>query len=255
MDKNDERRRWLVASVIAVNCLLYVLTLCVAGLQQKWVLLSTSIFAEKVAGLFTYSFVHSGFLHLLFNMLILWVLGNLLVKYSGWVQFVAVYFCGAMAGGIGFLLYTGLSPAVPGLLCGASASVLGIAGGLSPQIWCKKVTLQKILNIAGVKNGNKFVISFKGKYFLAGILLLTVVANPFPAAIVTHLCGFAGGVVAAYLLNIIQRLYCHIGKSSQNEIFESREMQQSTSMRQDVLEKVERSGYESLTQAERRQLM
>jgi rhomboid family protein len=72
--------------------------------------------------LITYMFVHSGWMHLLGNMLFLWVFGDNVEDDMGHARFVAFYFlCGA-AGGMAHALANPISEAP---LIGASAAVAG----------------------------------------------------------------------------------------------------------------------------------
>jgi len=80
----------------------------------------------------TYAFVHdlSGIFHILFNMLFLYWFGKLFVEYLGSDKVIAVYFLGALAGGIAYLLVYNLIPfyiqqSPPGMI-GASAAVYAI---------------------------------------------------------------------------------------------------------------------------------
>ena len=54
--------------------------------------------------LITYAFAHAGFSHILFNMLALYWFGSLFVEYLGSDKLIAVYFLGALSGGLLYLL-------------------------------------------------------------------------------------------------------------------------------------------------------
>lgn len=90
-------------------------------------------FFQKPWTIITYAFIHdwTGILHILFNMLFLYWFGKLFVEYLGSDKLVAVYFLGALAGGIAYLLFYNLIPyyeaRVPeGGMVGASAAVYAI---------------------------------------------------------------------------------------------------------------------------------
>jgi len=63
-------------------------------------------FLQKPWTLITYAFVHdlSGVFHILFNMLVFYWFGKLFVEYLGSDKLVALYFLGALAGGLAYLL-------------------------------------------------------------------------------------------------------------------------------------------------------
>ncbi len=81
----------------------------------------------------TYMFLHDGFSHILFNMLWVFYLGKMLITLLGSRGFLNVYFLGGIAGGITYLLLATLTsigaitfiPIFPGLV-GASGAVLAV---------------------------------------------------------------------------------------------------------------------------------
>ena len=73
--------------------------------------------------LITGGFLHSGLIHLMFNMYLLYVLGQLLEPALGTARFVGLYFASLLAGSFGALL---LEP--DALTVGASGAVFGLMG-------------------------------------------------------------------------------------------------------------------------------
>ncbi len=83
--------------------------------------------------LITYAFAHAGIWHILSNMLALYWFGRLFVEYLGSDKLIAVYFLGAVAGGLLYLLafntvpyFVNQSNAVTISMVGASAAVNAI---------------------------------------------------------------------------------------------------------------------------------
>ncbi len=70
-----------------------------------------SAFAFKPWSLFTYMFLHSGFLHILFNMLWLHWMGGLLHEYLGNKRVYQSYFLGGIFGGVIYILAYNVFPA------------------------------------------------------------------------------------------------------------------------------------------------
>ena len=90
-------------------------------------------FFQRPWTIITYAFVHdwTGVLHILFNMLFLYWFGKLFVEYLGSDKLVAVYFLGALAGAVAYLIVYNLVPfyeaRIPsGGMVGASAAVYAI---------------------------------------------------------------------------------------------------------------------------------
>ena len=89
----------------------------------------------------TYMFLHANLMHILFNMLWLYWIGKILLEYLGPRRFAAIYFLGGIAGGLLYSLSFNLlaiSGSFPmgGLLLGASAGVMAIvaaSGTLLPD--------------------------------------------------------------------------------------------------------------------------
>ncbi|GAB3317948.1 rhomboid family intramembrane serine protease [Hymenobacter humi] len=122
--------------------------------------------------LLTYAFTHQGFFHILFNLLNLYWFGQLLREYLGDRRLVSIYVLGALAGAAIFLasynLIPAFQPAVGSPVIGASASVTAIivaAATLLPDYtfmliligpvkikWIAAVVV--LISLAGVNGGN-----------------------------------------------------------------------------------------------------
>jgi membrane associated rhomboid family serine protease len=81
--------------------------------------------------LVTYMFLHIDFLHILFNLLILYWTGSLFAEYLGNDKLWATYVLGAITGGLAYLIVFNLSPAFSlqvnhSHLMGASAGVIAV---------------------------------------------------------------------------------------------------------------------------------
>jgi len=124
--------------------------------------------------IFTVSLVHVGALHLLFNMLLLWIVGQLLEPGAGPVRFGLIYVVSIAAGSAGALL---AQPFVPS--AGASGGVFGVAAAATI-----------VLHRQGVRFwdtgfGPLLVINFVFDYFQPNI------------SIAAHIGGLVGGLLAA----------------------------------------------------------
>lgn len=91
-------------------------------------------FLQKPWTIITYAFAHDlgDIFHILFNMLFFYWFGRLFVEYLGSDKLIAVYFLGAFAGAVAYLLVYNLIPfyeaRVPGGgMIGASAAVYAVA--------------------------------------------------------------------------------------------------------------------------------
>ena len=87
----------------------------------------------------TYAFTHEAFLHILFNMLWLYWLGNIFSDFLGNKRLLPVYLMGSVAGGVLYVLAYNLLPVfrpeVNSAICiGASAGVLAIVIAAATQV-------------------------------------------------------------------------------------------------------------------------
>ncbi|SMB89772.1 Rhomboid family protein [Hymenobacter roseosalivarius DSM 11622] len=87
--------------------------------------------ARRPWSVLTYAFLHQGFLHIIFNLLNLYWFGSLVREYLGDRKLVSLYILGALAGAALFLLAYNLVPAYRN---GPLAEVLGASGAVTAII-------------------------------------------------------------------------------------------------------------------------
>jgi membrane associated rhomboid family serine protease len=81
-------------------------------------------FRDEYWRLITGGFLHAGFLHIAFNMYLLWILGQMLEPSLGKLRFGAIYFTSLLTGAFGAILLSS-----PGsYTVGASGAVFGLMG-------------------------------------------------------------------------------------------------------------------------------
>ena len=124
---------WVV--VKAILLLLFLLNIQGAVSEDfvKWIAVPAGLgnLLFKPWTLFTYMFVHEGFMHILFNMLWLFWFGKIFVEYLGPRKLLSVYILGGLTGAALYIIAFNLFPVFSGVLpysyaLGASASVLAI---------------------------------------------------------------------------------------------------------------------------------
>jgi membrane associated rhomboid family serine protease len=127
--------------------------------------------------LITSGFLHDGLLHILFNMLFLWIIGPQLETAIGSLNFAVVYFVSLFAGSFGALLF---QPDVPTL--GASGALFGLLGALMVIAHDRGISIWR---------------SGLGPILVINIVFSLAVRN---ISIGGHLGGFVGGLVAGWLV-------------------------------------------------------
>src|SRR5690349_16414525 len=94
----------------------------------------------------TYAFVHAGWLHLLANMLALYIFGNNVNDRLGHVGYLAFYLAGAIFAGVGFVITEDAS-GLP--LIGASGAVMAVMGAYLALYPRSNITILSMLLFVG----------------------------------------------------------------------------------------------------------
>jgi membrane associated rhomboid family serine protease len=99
----------------------------------EWLALPSDFFtlATRPWTLITYMFLHYEFLHILFNLLWLYWFGKIFLMYFDEKKLLGTYFLGGITGGLVYILAYNIFPAFEnvakdGILLGASASIIAI---------------------------------------------------------------------------------------------------------------------------------
>jgi membrane associated rhomboid family serine protease len=132
--------------------------------------------------LITNGFLHAGFLHIAFNMYILWILGRMLEPALGHVRFGAIYFTALLAGSFGALIVSPNS-----LTLGASGAVFGLMGAAVIEYRRRGIGIME----SGI--GILILLNLGLSFIVPGI------------AIGGHIGGLIGGTLAALAINLGQR--------------------------------------------------
>ena len=171
---NDLKSKFISASIIQqliyVNVAVFIITLILSSfgglygnktnIIYEWFSLSSS-FEEVIMKpwtLVSYGFLHHGFLHLLFNCLVLHFFGRLFIEYFSQKQALNFYVLGTLFGGIAYLLsysyfplFNGKIHTMVGASAGITAIVIGIANYIpNYQLQLRFVGYVKVWQLAGV---------------------------------------------------------------------------------------------------------
>jgi rhomboid protease GluP len=104
--------------------------------------------------LVTYMFLHSGVMHIAFNMWCLWDLGRLCESLYGRWTFAAIYLITGISGGLASVAW---NPEV--LSVGASGAIFGLAGALAASFYLGEFSIPKVA-IQGTLRSLLFFIGF-----------------------------------------------------------------------------------------------
>ncbi len=195
----DVRRGWgttgrgapMTTGIVAVTVAVFLFTFALPGVGHGLVDLLAMDNRWVAAGqwwrMVTVVLLHANFMHILFNMWALWVLGPQIEREAGSVRFLALYL-GAATVGSAFAFFLG-SPNDVGV--GASGAIFGLFG-----VW-----------LAGAVRHRRTAY---GRYLLSQLLFLLAINAALPLLIQTiswqaHL----GGLIAGY---VVGDLWARMGR-------------------------------------------
>lgn len=220
---------------------------------------SLKAFIYRPWSIVTYMFLHSGFLHILFNMLWLYWMGNILHEYLGNRRVYQAYFLGGIFGGLIFIAAYNIFPAFGQVkevayALGASAGVLSIVvatATLLPDyevqlmflgsVKLKWIALVSVLiDLISIPNGNAggHIAHIGGALF--GFLFIKQLRNT------TFLDKIADGF--ARIFKPRSKLKVHYKTTYMKTENDLKPSQQEVDI---ILDKISRSGYDSLTRREK----
>jgi len=267
--KEKIRTASIVDKFIYINLIIFIIAALTGSfnhLQQNSsnFMLSFFAFDANASNLFlkphtfiTYGFLHLDFLHILFNLIALYYIGNLFVSYFSSRNFVIYYILGSIFGALLFLMsfhYFPVFSARSGKLIGASAGVTAIFVGLATFIPNYEINLR--------------FIGYVKLWILAAIFVFLstiMIRNGNEGGQISHLGGaLIGFILTKFVMNRertpksarksksnLKTIYSAKNKSDdfglsnhQKELVNQRKIDT-------LLDKISKSGYESLTKKER----
>ena len=212
----------------------------------------------------TYMFLHEGFLHLLFNILGLYWFGKLFLYHFEGEKLLSVYLIGGLSGAFLYVLAFNVFPAltsINGLLLGASASVFAVLVAIAVYDPNREIHLF-------------FIGRFPLKYISAFYIVLSIIsiASSNPGGNLAHLGGAAWGWFyisqlrrgkdhGAGFASSIDKLGEYLRPKNKMKVTfkqpprDDYEYNRQQNIQQDeinrILDKIAKSGYESLTKNEK----
>lgn len=230
--------------MLIVNGGLYVLQLIVPQITMYLGLIPARFFADFPNWLFTpftYMFLHGGFLHVAFNMFVLWMFGTEIEHTWGTKAFRRFYLLAGFSGGLLTLI---INYGQVGVTVGASAAIYGVL----VAYWF--MFPNRMLYIY-------FLIPVKVKYAIPGMMLLVFLTGGARVAHMAHL----GGALFAVLYMKGDWHWLRFGRSIKNlryrrkeaKLQKNREKAEDIMKRVDaILDKINEVGIDNLTPAERK---
>jgi membrane associated rhomboid family serine protease len=157
-------RPLVVPTLIAVNVLVYALTAVQAGnpmynsmsrLFRELSLVPALVHDGEWWRVLTSGFLHIGPIHLVLNMLALWMLGRDLETVLGRGRFLTLYLVSMLGGAAAVMLFSPADQAV----AGASGAVFGLMGALVVVLRRLRAPLGQVFGIIGINVIFSFTIA------------------------------------------------------------------------------------------------
>ncbi len=264
---------WNIASFFIGLIFFYKFTQGVF-IYPEWLALSSDykVALPYIWTLTTYQFYHAGFLHLLFNLIVLNFTGRLFYTFFTDRQLLWVYMLGGVFAGLVYIVAYTILPLGSALMVGASASIMSVlfaTVSYSPmmsvrlllvghvRLWHIGATLL-VLDIiqVGVTNTGGHIAHLAGALF--GFIFVKLLSRG------TDLSAIGARIGGYFLLkNIIKRrknkkrsfknVYVNTDKQTTSAKYAHPKLEKDKNQQQldEILDKISRSGYDSLTKEEK----
>ena len=126
VDNPVSRFPYVTAALVAINVLVFLLTLASPGIVEAHALVPAELFrGEHLSALLTSMFLHGGIAHILGNMYFLWIFGDNVEDVLGPFRYLLFYLVCGIAAGLSHVIAAGPST-IP--LVGASGAIAGVMG-------------------------------------------------------------------------------------------------------------------------------
>lgn len=228
----------------------------------SWLVLNSnlSILAFKPWTILTYSFIHAGVIHLLFNMIMLFFVNRLFSTFFSEKQFLTLYVFGALLGGIFFVIGSQFMTTGT-VLVGASAATIAPLVGMAVHAPMMQVRLALIGNVK--------------MWHIAVFIIVLDIIQLNTSNVGGHLAHLGGAAMGYLYIKLLEKGYdlssifdriSNLFKRSQgtkfkkvyvnrNVVNKENEVGNEGEIRQkkidSILDKISKSGYESLTKDEK----
>lgn len=263
----------VVTWLLIINVVIYLLdSILTSGSRvPRWMspyymgrfTIDEAVFGFQIWRVFTYQFLHAGFMHLLFNMIGLYFFGPLMEQWWGSRRFLAFYL---LCGFGGVVPYTLMSLAAPGViqpdlppefaryvgLVGASGAIYGILIGCAVKFPRQEVRL--LFPPIPMKMRTMALV------FLGLAMFSVVAGTPNAGGELAHLGGALFGFLLVKkpgVLNFADRLSAQAVQDGYNKGKHERKVKLEQAGRAEIdriLAKVSEQGLQSLTKKEQKLL-
>ncbi len=262
--KYNFQRQGILTKIIVINVAVFLTVNVVGNLSHLQLLQYVALpiggneFLFRFWTLFTYMFTHADFWHLFWNMVLFYFMSQIFFTIMGEKKMLYLYVMSGISGGALMLILGLIFPHAFGysILIGASAAVLGVGAVMAIYSPDFRVFLFGAFEV-------------KYKYFYLGIFVLNTIIDFSinTGGKISHMGGALFGVIYGYYLrkgndlfdlnfNIKRKTKLKVvSNNSRSESYGTTADAASDAQKMDeLLDKISRSGYDSLTKKEKEEL-
>jgi rhomboid family protein len=202
-DDNSSRRPLPVVTyaLIALNVLVFFIELNQGeSFVRQWAVVPRQLVANpsaEIPTIFTSMFMHAGWMHLLGNMLFLWIFGDNVEDYLGRAKFLIFYLVCGIAATLAQVAVSAES-SIPNL--GASGAISGVLAGylvFFPKGRVKVLMRGRVVALPALVVIGLWIVL----QLISGIASFTQSAQTGGIAYMAHIGGFVAGLALAFLLS------------------------------------------------------
>jgi len=250
---------WLLVQVLKV--LVFLFNSPDPGIAVTWVIHYFALPADPAAlierpwTLVTYMFLHEEIWHILFNMIWLYGFGRIFMEYIAGRKLLTVYLLGGISGGLFYVLAFNLFPRFSSVIplsfaLGASAAVMAIVTAIS--FYVPDYSL-RLLFFGNVRIVYMAILLFVSDFFM--------IPAGNAGGHIAHIGGAIFGFVYAQILKNPPRV-SNFSHESDNSVHQrpvsdeeyNYQKQEKQRRIDEILEKISKGGYDSLTRDEKEYL-
>lgn len=261
---SDIRRKFeeqsILAQIIIVNISVFLTVNLVGNLSHLDLLnylalpIGTRTFLSRFWTFFSYMFTHAGLMHLFWNMLTFYFMAQLFFTIMGQKKMLYVYVMSGFSGAALVLLTALIFPNSFGnaILLGASASVLGVGAVMAVYSPTYRVYLFGMVEL-----------QYRYFYLIMFVLSTIIDLSVNTGGKISHMGGAAFGLLYGYFLKngrdlfdftLFKRRPKKLKVVSRNPSHSGSKIVKDDDRMNALLDKISKSGYDSLTKSEKDEL-
>ncbi|PBQ32304.1 hypothetical protein CNR22_11165 [Sphingobacteriaceae bacterium] len=263
--KDTFQRQQVLTQIIIVNVAIFLTVNIVGNVSHLQLVdylgmpVNSNSFLRKFWTLFTYMFTHEGLGHVFWNMVNFYFMAQIFFTIMGQRTLLYLYVMSGITGGALLIILGMLFPAAfnqgNATLIGASASVLGV--GAVMAIYSPNYTVF----LFGV-----FQLPYKYFYLIIFVVTTLIDLSENTGGKISHMGGALFGVIYGYALkngNDLFKFSFGFKKKSKLKVVSNNKTYTTTSVKpksteehtmDELLDKISKSGYDSLTKSEKDEL-